>query len=400
LSRKLHADERGISPVLGATLLLATIITVVSIFLAIWIPSELSRRERDYILGTEDTFRDLKGTIEGLSLGDNGIVGLSMSPGSLPLIPNPKVAGTLSVIPADFEVRADSGELIRNPGENENYYRSLSFYIQPGELQAYDWYIVAITPDNKSQSLSSIFFSVNRPVTDNSNDYHYNPNPPSAGPEVTFPDIQGGMEADNHLINPLQEGQINVINVKLEGGGAGKWAEIYVVIFPPDTPIGEVNFDNKSEIGDLKFDWGDWSLIYESGMIIFVQENTVLMESPPSLLTVREVDNDNFEIYFNLFRVSGVEDSTSSTGTSDIKVSVPDYQPPSQLPITENNVTVKINSNYKNIWMQYLANEVNELKGMGIRATLDNVNGILSIMGDNKSIQYFRNVTNIVINLK
>jgi len=115
---------------------------------------------------------------------------------------------------------------------------------------------------------------------------------------------------------------------------------------------------------------------------------------------VREVDNDNFEIYFNLFRVSGVEDSTSSTGTSNISISVPDDQPPSQSQIPDNNVTVRVNSNYINIWMQYLANEVNELKGMGIRATLDNVNGILNIMSDNKSIQYFRNVINIKIDLK
>jgi hypothetical protein len=256
LSRKLHADERGISPVLGATLLLATIITVVSIFLAVWVPGELSRRERDYILGTEDAFRELKGTIETLNPGDNGSVNLSMSPGSLPLIPNPKVAGTLSIIPAE----------------------------------------------------------------------------------------------------------------------------------------------NASDLGRLKFDWDGWSLVYESGVIIFIQENTILMKSPPSVLTVRQVDNNNFEVHFNVFRVSGFKESTSGTGTSNIEIYVENQSSP---PPTDNdNVAVKINSSYMSIWMQYLANEVNELKGMGIRATLDNVNGILKIIGDNKKIHYYQNVTNIEIDLK
>jgi len=390
LSRKLYADERGISPVLGATLLLATIITVVSIFLAVWIPSELSRREREYILGTEDTFRELKGTIEILNSGDNGIVALSMSPGSLPIIPNPKVAGTLSVIPADFEIRADSQELLRIPSENKIY--TFSFIVLQGELEAYDWYIIAITPEN--QGVSSAFFYVNRPATGNY-DYHYDQ---SMGTETTYPGIQGGMEADNALLSPLHVGQ-NFITVKVVSGPAGAWIDAYVVMFPAGTPLNKVNLENKSDMGNLRFDWGNWSLIYESGMVIFIKNNTILMESPPSLLTVKE-DENNFEVYFNLFRVSGFEDSRSGTGTSNISISLPDDQPPSQPPITDNNVIVKINSNYMNIWTQYLANEVNELKGMGINATLDNVNGILNIMGDNKGIQYFRNVTNIEINLK
>ena len=256
MSRKLYADRRGISPVLGTTLLLAAIITVVSIFLAVWIPSELSRRERDYILGTEGTFRELKGTIEGLSLGDNRSVNLSMSPGSLPLIPNPKVAGTLSVIPAE----------------------------------------------------------------------------------------------------------------------------------------------NASDLGRLRFDWGDWSLVYESGMIIFTQENTILMKSPPGVLTVRQ-DNNNFDVYFNVFRVSGFEDSKSGTGTSNISIYVPENQPSPPPPIENDNVVIKINSSYMNIWTQYLANEVNELNSMGITASSDN-NGTLKIIGDNKKIHYYQNVTNIEISLK
>jgi len=398
LSRKLYADERGISPVLGATLLLATIITVVSIFLAVWIPSELSRREREYMMGTEDTFRELKGTIEGLSFGDNESVDLKMSSGSLPIIPNPKVAGTLSVIPPDFEIRADSGKLIRIPSENKIY--TLSFNVLPGELQEYNWYLIARTSENKVESISEAFFYVNR-VSSGTYDYHYDN---SMFPEKTYPseEVQGGMEADNSLDNPLQVGQ-NFITVKLGSGPAGVWIELYILIFKAgSTPYGQVNLENKTETGVLKFDWGNWSLIYESGMVIFVQGNTMLMESPPTLLTVREVDNNNFEIYFNEFRVSGVKDSTSGTGTSNISISLSGYQPYPQ-PITSDDITFRVYSNYENIWTQYLANEVNELKAMGIIATMDYVNGILILNGGNngnKSIQYFRNVTNIVINLE
>lgn len=382
MSRKLRADEQGISPVIGATLLIATIITVVAVFLAVWIPSELSGRERDHLLGAEGTFRELKGTIEGLGPGDNGSVNLSMSAGTIPIIPNPKIAGTLSVIPADFEVRADSGKLFRYPSENKDY--TFKFNILPGELQAYDWYIIATTSENSDQSVSSAFFFINRPDAGNP-DYHYDH---SVGTEETFPSMD----------NFLSEGQ-NFITVEVVSGPAGAWIEAYVVRLPAGTPYSQVNLENKSETGDLRFDWGDWSLVYDSGMIIFIQNKTMIMESPPSLLTIKEDNANNFEIYFNVFMIDNVNDSTSSTGTSNITVSLSDDQPPPQL-ITENNAFVRIKSKYTNLWTKYLANEVTELNGMGIRATMDNVNGILTINGDNKSIQYFRNVTKIVINLE
>ena len=101
MGRKLHADERGISPVLGTALLLGMVVTALSIFLTVWVPSEMNRREREHMQGVERSFRELGVTIEDLSFGENGSVDLKMGPDTIPLVPNPQRGGTLSVTPAE-----------------------------------------------------------------------------------------------------------------------------------------------------------------------------------------------------------------------------------------------------------------------------------------------------------
>lgn len=128
------------------------------------------------------------------------------------------------------EIRADSGPKVRMPGPPQVF--TFWFEILPGELDVYDWYIIATTPD---QMIESVFLYVNREVS-GTFDYHYDP--PSDGPESTFPKIHGGMEVD------LPPGQVyegwNYINIET-ASGPRRVVEVYVMIVPACTPWENVN---------------------------------------------------------------------------------------------------------------------------------------------------------------
>lgn len=395
MSRGLHVDERGISPVLGAALAVGMIITVSSAFLAVWVPSELDRRGEEYMRGVEESFREFGVTIGDLWIGENGSLDLKMGPDPLPLLPNPMAGGTLSVIPGELELRGESGRLIRIPGEDkiENFW----FKILQDELEEYDWYIIARTSGNKDERIDSVFIYVNRDAS-GSHDYHYTPASDNDGREETFPKVHGGMESD--LPGRLHK-DWNYINVKVASGGPGAWVELYIVIVPACTPWEDVHLENKSDLGQVRFDWGDRSLVYESGMIILVQDNTSFIKSPPGTVTVMQMGEDNFEVHLNTIRVHEVEDLVSGTGTSTIEVSIlQEYW--KGKPQEKENVTIWINSSYRDAWWEYFANKVDELKAIGIDAKLREEENLptMTINGEGRDVHFFQKVTNIRVILE
>lgn len=99
---KRPVDERGVSVVLGAALVIAIIISTVSAFLAVWIPDEMRRREREHMESVEESLRELKTTMEGLEIGESETVDIKMSADSIPLIFGSSGGGTLSVFPSDI----------------------------------------------------------------------------------------------------------------------------------------------------------------------------------------------------------------------------------------------------------------------------------------------------------
>ena len=132
------------------------------------------------------------------------------------------------------EIRADSGKLERIPGTPKVY--TVWFEILPGELEVYDWYIIARTSEILKERIDSVFLYVNRDAS-GPEDYHYTP--ASQGLETTFPKKHGGME------NDLPPGQVyegwNFINVQVASGSAGAWVEVYVMAVPACTPWQNVN---------------------------------------------------------------------------------------------------------------------------------------------------------------
>jgi hypothetical protein len=99
LVRKLRTDEKGITPLLGAMFVVGIVITLFSIFLATWAPSETNRREREHQQEVRESFRELRAVIEDLRVGESRTVSLSMGPTPVPFVPSPRTGGTLSVTP-------------------------------------------------------------------------------------------------------------------------------------------------------------------------------------------------------------------------------------------------------------------------------------------------------------
>jgi hypothetical protein len=102
LKLKSPIDERGISVILAAALVIAIFITAISAFLVIWAPGEMGRREHEHMQSVEGSLLGLKTMIEGLEVGQSGTIYLNMSANPIPIIPFPNVAGTLSVLPTDM----------------------------------------------------------------------------------------------------------------------------------------------------------------------------------------------------------------------------------------------------------------------------------------------------------
>jgi hypothetical protein len=255
--RRLRTDERGITPVLGAALVLGTIITVLSVFLAVWVPGELNRRNREHMESMEESFRELRGEIEGLEVGESRSVHVDMSPEPLPLVPDPKTSGTLSTLPL----------------AGENY-------------------------------------------------------------------------------------------------------------------------------GIIKFELGDQSLIYESGMLILDQNNENLMKSASRVVTVKKV-GDKLEVHFEIIKVRGLKSWVGGIGISAITVSI------LQENLMENgmlqeNVNIQINSSYYRAWNEYLQELCDEFEEKGYHPEVANLQ--LTILGEDntpgtKDIHYYEKVTEIWVSI-
>ncbi len=95
-------DERGISVVLGAALLLGIIIALFTAFLTEQIPGEVRKKEHEHMKGIEESFRELRAAIEELEAGEFRSIDVNMGAEypSTPLAPTTTEVGTLSVTPA------------------------------------------------------------------------------------------------------------------------------------------------------------------------------------------------------------------------------------------------------------------------------------------------------------
>jgi hypothetical protein len=116
------------------------------------------------------------------------------------------------------------------------------------------------------------------------------------------------------------------------------------------------------------------------------------------MITIRQVANENFEVYFNVIRIRGFEISKSGTGKSTITLFVENKPGPQLQTTTENVIKIRINWDYSSSWRDYFFKEDNELKAMGIPTSFDN--STLTIGGNNKNIKFYWNFTDIKISLK
>ncbi len=274
--RKLRADEKGITPLLGAMFVVGIVITLFSVFLATWAPSETNRREREHQQEVAESFRELRATIEDLRVGESRTVSLRMGPDPVPFVPSPRTGGTLSVTPTS----------------------------------------------------------------------------------TSFP----------------------------TSGAWGNYWENYW----------------ENDPGNIKFEFGDQSWIYEMGMIVLTQDDVELMDSAPYMVTVWEASKEELGVYVDVIKVRGLESSISKTGTSTITVSILRRFEKNE---ARENAVIKINSeNYGDAWRDYLTSENERLGAKGYHPLFDNENLTLTIRGKDENagendIIYYQKVTEVWVSI-
>jgi hypothetical protein len=142
--------------------------------------------------------------------------------------------------------------------------------------------------------------------------------------------------------------------------------------------------------------------IYEDGAVILVQGDKTLMISQPAMITASAADDNNIRVDVHHVIVTGLRKSTSEGGTRGIRVEAKSSMyivQPSGGP-NRSNVTITIQSDYKDVWMKYLKDMEQELNAKGFGASLDPNILTLTIMGktgDNNDIYYYEKVTEIEV---
>lgn len=172
--------------------------------------------------------------------------------------------------------------------------------------------------------------------------------------------------------------------------------------FPTSTPWDNY-WENywENDPGSIKFELGDQSWIYEMGMIILIQDNVELMDSAPRVVTVWEASDNELGVYVDVIKVRGLESSISGTGTSTITVSIlRRFEKNEAL----GNAVIRINSSYRDAWMEYLVSENERFDAKGYNPSLDENTLTLTINGKIKNenvndIIYYQKVTEVWVGI-
>jgi hypothetical protein len=140
--RKLRLDEGGITPVLGAMLILGILISLVAVFFAAWAPSEVNTKQREYVQNARESFRELSADIEELPVGESRTISLKMGPETIPFVVNPSAGGTLSVSPAPSE-NYMKGQWVYDENYWDNYPGNIRFDFENQSL-VYEMGMIAL----------------------------------------------------------------------------------------------------------------------------------------------------------------------------------------------------------------------------------------------------------------
>ena len=202
--------------------------------------------------------------------------------------------------------------------------------------------------------------------------------------------LKMGPETIPFVINPKVSGTLSVTSTPSENYLNGMW-------------INGENYNGENYPGNIKFDMENQSVVYEMGLIALVQGKVVLMESAPQMVTVFAAAGNMIGVYVDVIKVRGVERSISGSGMSTITVSIL-----RRFEKTENreNAVIKINTRYKDAWMDYLSTENAALNADNFNASLGTENNLLTLTikgKDNssgvKDIIYYQKVTEVWVSI-
>ena len=153
-------DERGISEVLGAILVLGMLIGVGSVIYAQYVQSSIHSSEADHMNEVGEAFIKLKSSISVMEIGQSSIANIPMNASFPPLVPTSGEVGTLSIFPgiAHHEGANPTGsEIITGhavgslnalKADGGSYYEVNQVIFEEKFPNTDDWTMYEVLPDN------------------------------------------------------------------------------------------------------------------------------------------------------------------------------------------------------------------------------------------------------------
>ncbi len=151
-SKKIRADERGVSVVLGATLVIAIAVTAWAIFYPSYVQSSLKEKEVNHTRQVRSKLLELQSRVSWMDgRGEGGSVEIPMSAGSVFLFPSESPAGTLTTNPGS-EIENASENITIDPGSIEFHGQNLYY---PDQTYVFEGGHVFLVQDGTEIMISS-----------------------------------------------------------------------------------------------------------------------------------------------------------------------------------------------------------------------------------------------------
>ncbi len=442
-------DERGVSIVLGAVLLITIAVVAFFTYYPILVTGMIRDREGSLMREVESSFSQLKSTVEGLIQGGVGkTISFPMSIDPISLVPEPRNASGLTVTPAwtkssSTEVVAlleefpsednlyekwrfenvwndikdgpenywssetageGSGSAVissENGGslEGEGYWRTTleNWYIwSPSEVEIEFCYMIKC-----EFSPEQLYLRMKLEYPDGSLEALFNPRDIKGKDKDTWHSVK---LPDVEVPNPAAK--FNYENNGEKGGVYGIWLGISYKTPTGATENVEVYFDNvKITLHASKISVGWYGKIehealnsvlppqthvYETGAVIRVQDSTGIMISEPSYLLEDPKPIDNgYKIVLNIFTIAGTEGNTSRTTEASVAIASGTIYEPGWLP-KEQSIEIKIKSDYPEAWESYLAELAEEINDVDNLSAVENIQELsITVTADENFYIYY-----------
>lgn len=425
---KFQKDERGVTVVLGAVLVISIAVIAWDIFYPPYVKSSMKKKEASQMKEVRKQFLEMQSEVSWMEENESGTIRIPMSAGSVPLYPSKSPAGTLSVN-SGYGSRVEEGdsggggitELVTNgtftdgvsPWENielvsnSNSEASISYDSTEGngsikthilgdggtlwnpgstsEEKAYWYQAIGPTSDGTTITLNGAF---KKSIIDGGggiDNAEVRIEVKDGGSWMTILEdtTRSNMDWTNFPENTyiVQTGLDNIRCYMHARGTGGSWwndteADLWMDNISASISDGSGGISASENViinpGCIRLrGWNRFypsqTFAFEAGHVILEQDESDIMIFPKDSMMSWNADNYLLEIRYLL--IAGENSSISSTGDRVVKITQEEDNITSE---NAENLIVFIETEYEKAWLSYLEDKAEEISGPSVKVGIDN----------------------------